>query len=152
MSAIKNKKVDDLKSLSILLDSQFSAFGFRFGLDGIIGLIPGVGDLITTSMSIWILFQAASLGCTPATLMRMGVNILVENVIDIIPFFGHFFDFFWKANNKNIALLDQHLINPRSVTLRSRLVLIFLIIILLGLIVFSAYVSVKVIEWILNLF
>ena len=152
MNVIKNKKVDDLKSVSILLDSQFSAFGFRFGLDSIIGFIPGVGDLITTSMSLWILYQAAGLGCTPATLMRMGLNIVIENIIDIIPFFGHFFDLFWKANNKNMALLDQHLINPRAVTLKSRLVLIFLMIILLGLLALSAWVSLQVIEWFLNLF
>ena len=152
MNALKNKKMDDLKSLSVLLDSRFSVFGFKFGLDGIIGLIPGIGDLVTTSMSLWILVQAAGLGCTPATLLRMGLNILIENVVDIIPFFGHFFDFFWKANNKNMALLDQHLLNPHAVTIKSRLVLISLMIVLLALIALSAFVSVKVIEWFLNLF
>jgi hypothetical protein len=153
MSAIKNKKVDKLKALSILLDSQFTGpFGIKFGLDGIIGLIPGIGDLITTTMSVYILFQAATLGCTPATLTRMGLNIVIENIVDIIPIFGHLFDFFWKSNNKNIALLDQHLINPRAVTLKSRIILSGLILVLLTLLTLSAVMSFYVIQWILNLF
>jgi hypothetical protein len=153
MSVIKNKKVDELKALSILLDSQFTGpFGIKFGLDGIIGLIPGIGDLITTAMSIYILFQAATLGCTPATLTRMGLNIIIENIVDIIPIFGHFFDFFWKSNNKNIALLDQHLINPRAVTVKSRIILGGLILVLLTLLTLSAVMSYYVIQWILNLF
>ena len=153
MSAIKNKKVDELKALSILLDSQFTGpFGIKFGLDGIIGLIPGIGDLITTAMSVYILFQAATLGCTPATLTRMGLNIVIENIFDIIPIFGHLFDFFWKSNNKNIALLDQHLINPRAVTLKSRIILGGLILVLLTLLTLSAVMSFYVIQLILNLF
>lgn len=153
MSAIKNKKVDKLKALSILLDSQFTGpLGIKFGLDGIIGLIPGIGDLITTAMSVYILFQAATLGCTPATLTRMGLNIVIENIVDIIPIFGHLFDFFWKSNNKNIALLDQHLINPRAVTLKSRIILGGLILVLLTLLTLSAVMSFYVIQWIINLF
>jgi hypothetical protein len=153
MSAIKNKKVDELKALSILLDSQFTGpFGIKYGLDGIIGLIPVVGDLITTAMSLYILFQAATLGCTPSTLMRMGLNIVIENVVDTIPFFGHLFDFYWKSNNKNIAILDLHLINPRALTIKSRIILTGLILLLIGLLILSAYISIVAIQWILNLF
>jgi hypothetical protein len=153
MSSIQNKKVDELKALSMLLDSQFSGpFGLKFGLDGILGLIPGIGDLITTSMSVYIIFQAATLGCTPSTLARMGLNIVIENVVDIIPVFGHVFDFLWKANNKNIELLDQHILNPRAVTLKSRFILGGIIVILLSLLTISAVMSYYVIQWFINLF
>lgn len=126
----ENPKLNHLKKLSVLLDSQFTGpLGFKFGIDGLIGLIPFVGDLATSAMSFYIVFQAAMMGCSPSVILRMGLNILIDNLLDAFPGFGIFFDFFWKSNNKNIEIIEQHLVSPHSATVKSRLTL--------GLVAFS---------------
>lgn len=113
--------VQDLRELARVLDAQFRLpFGLRIGWDGILGFIPGVGDVITNLASFYILYKSALLGCPPAVLMRMGLNILIDNILDMIPLIGNFFDFFWKANIKNIALAEAYVDNPRLVVRSSR--------------------------------
>lgn len=130
------EKLDHLKKVSTALDSQFQGpFGLRFGWDAIIGLIPGVGDAITTGFSFYILAHAALMGCKPSTLLRMGMNVLMENVIDIVPFLGNVFDFFWKANNKNIQILESHFASPRETTIQSRILVGLVFLFLVGLLV-----------------
>lgn len=110
-----------LKKIAKAMDSQFKLpGGFSIGWDGIIGFIPGLGDLIANSVSFYILYKAAVMGCGPSVIIRMGFNILLDNLFDIIPVLGNFFDIFWKANNKNIALIERYVANPRQTTLRSR--------------------------------
>lgn len=134
---MNDKNVKHLKSIATILDSQFEGpFKIRFGLDGILGLIPGLGDFITTCASLYILINAAKLGCGPATLIRMGFNIAVENILDMIPLFGNLFDFYWKSNLKNVALLERHLANPKKETRNSR-ILVIMILLSLTLILFS---------------
>jgi len=89
--------------------------GIRIGFDGLIGLIPGIGDTIGTMLSFYIVTQAARMGASVTTLMRMIGNILLELFVGSIPVFGDFFDFVWKANVRNIALLDRQL-NVQPVT------------------------------------
>jgi hypothetical protein len=131
---------EDLRELSILLDSRFKGLlGFRFGLDGLVGLIPLIGDLITSGFSFYIIINAARLGCSPSTLIRMAMNVLLDNVLNVIPFVGNIFDFFWKANTRNIILLNQHLNQPQRVAWTSRLILMSLFIFLLLIMGISAY-------------
>lgn len=78
--------------------------GYRIGLDPIIGLIPGVGDLITTLVSSAIVLQAQRAGIPRATLMRMVANVGIDAAVGAIPFAGDLFDFAFKANTKNLAL------------------------------------------------
>ena len=133
-----NQKLHRLKKLSVLMDSQFSGpLGFKFGLDGLLGLIPVVGDFITSFISLYILFQAALLGCGPSVILRMGLNLLIENLIDFLPIIGNFFDFIWKANNKNILLIEQHLSDPFSTTLKSRLTLGLVAFVILAILIGS---------------
>ena len=142
MNTQEQKRYQDLKQLSTLLDSRFEGpLGFRFGLDGILGLIPFIGDFVTSGISFYIILQAAFLGCAPSTLARMALNVLFENLVDMIPLLGNIFDLFWKANNRNIVLIDQHMTNPHRVTMRSRLILTGLFLSLFGVIVLSAYSS-----------
>lgn len=146
---MKNEtRLKRLQSLATLMDSQFQGpFGFRFGLDGLLGLIPVFGDLVTTLASIYILIQAAQMGCTPSTLIRMAVNIAVESIIDMIPVLGSIFDFIWKANNKNISLLERHVQNPRAVTVQSRIFIGVLIISLFSILIVSAYLAFLAFQW-----
>lgn len=99
-----------LRRLARLLDSAIPLpGGFRIGLDGILGLIPGVGDALGASLSTYIVVQAARLGASPVQLLRMMVNVLLETLMGTIPVLGDLFDFAWKANERNMALLESQL-------------------------------------------
>ncbi len=111
----RHRRLDRLRRLSRLLDTAIPLpGGFRMGLDGIIGLIPGVGDMVGGLLSTYILAEGARAGASKSTLIRMAWNILVEVVIGAIPLFGDIFDIAWKANVKNVALLEKNLSNPRA--------------------------------------
>ena len=97
-----------LRKLARLLDSAIPLpGGYRIGLDGIIGLIPGVGDALTASAAAYIVIRAAQMGASTATLVRMIFNVLLELVVGAVPVIGDLFDFAWKANNRNIELLER---------------------------------------------
>ena len=82
--------------------------GYRIGLDGIIGLIPGAGDIIGGIASSFIIAQAARLGVPTGVLLRMVGNVLVDSVIGLVPILGDLFDMAWKANLRNLQLLERH--------------------------------------------
>ena len=135
------------------MDSIFKGpLGLKFGLDGLLGLVPFVGDVITSCISLYIIVQAAMMGCPPSVLLRMGLNVLFENVLDMIPLLGNVFDFIWKSNNKNIALLEMHTVNPAGAKFSSRLVLGLISFSILAIMVASLAVSIlvldKIITWI----
>ena len=97
------------RRIARLLDRSIRVPGtdYRVGLDGIIGLIPGVGDVITTGLGSLIVVQAASAGVPAATLMRMLLNMLIDFCIGAIPVVGDIADFFWHSNSRNVRLWEQ---------------------------------------------
>ena len=97
--------------LARLLDSRYRVpgTGFRVGLDGLLGLIPGVGDLLTTGLGAWILVDAHRLGVGRGTLARMAGNLGVDFLVGTIPLVGDLFDFAFKANTRNARLLEREL-------------------------------------------
>ena len=99
-----------LDKLSRLLDNAFAIPGtrFRIGLDGILGLIPGIGDATGAALSIYLIVQAARLGLPVSTLVRMVGNVALETVVGAVPIVGDIFDIVWKANIRNMALLRGH--------------------------------------------
>lgn len=137
------------------MDSKFEAFGFRFGIDALIGLVPVVGDWIGVFTSLYLISEAANLGVGRATLVRMGINVAVENIIDMIPLLGNVFDFYWKANDRNMELLERHLQNPPRETIKSRTVVGLIILSLLLLLIGTGYVTFIILEafwhWITSL-
>lgn len=90
-----------------LLDSAIRIPGtrFRIGIDGLLGLIPGVGDMAGLALSAYIVFAAARAGASTSTLMRMVVNMGIEAIVGMVPVLGDIFDIAWKANERNVALL-----------------------------------------------
>lgn len=84
----------------------------RFGLDPIIGLIPGIGDAAGAILAGWILVEAVRLGASRATLVRMAGNVALDAGLGAVPLIGDIFDFAWKANLRNVALLERHLAAP----------------------------------------
>ncbi|PAU93060.1 hypothetical protein CK503_14165 [Aliifodinibius salipaludis] len=129
-----------------LLDSKFTIPGtnIRFGIDPIIGLIPGAGDVFAGVISLYFLIQAAMLGGKASVLGRMFLNILMDVLIGSIPVLGDFFDIYWKANLRNARILDELQEHPEQTTSESRLwiwfVVIQFVVILLGIILFFGWV------------
>src|SRR3954447_21944976 len=113
--AFENPRLRHLQTLARLMDNQFTIPGtnFRFGLDAIIGLIPGVGDLTTFGISGFMIFVMAQNGASGLVLARMILNVLIDTVIGSIPFFGDIFDFGFKSNTKNIRLMQEHYLEGR---------------------------------------
>jgi hypothetical protein len=107
-----------LHRLEYLLDEAFPipGTGIRLGLDGIIGLIPGFGDVFAGLFSLIIPLAAWIRGVPYVTLLRMAVNLGIGILVGSIPVFGDIFDIFWKANRRNYRLLMLHLDEPRRHT------------------------------------
>ncbi|RZK97323.1 MAG: DUF4112 domain-containing protein, partial [Hymenobacter sp.] len=81
---------------------------FRFGLDPLLGLVPIVGDLSTTVVSVVLLLTMLRHGASGAVVVRMALNILIDTVVGAIPILGSVFDFTFKSNERNVALLRRH--------------------------------------------
>src|SRR5687767_11021067 len=92
------------------LDDGFVVPGtsFRIGFDAIIGLIPGVGDLFTTTTSLSLVVLAYRLGISKAVLARMLINLGVDSLVGAVPLLGDLFDLTFKANRRNLTLLERH--------------------------------------------
>ena len=118
-----------LRFIAWLLDSSIPVPGTRFtiGIDALIGLIPLLGDLIGVLASSYILAEAHRLGVRRAVLLRMAFNVAVEGVVGIVPFLGDVFDAAWKANIRNVRLLEAWLEHPHQVERGSRWLVLGLI-------------------------
>jgi hypothetical protein len=115
-----------VRALAKILDSAFVVPGtdFRIGLDAILGLIPGVGDLIGMAIGGYIITTAAKLGVPRAVLGRMLVNVGADAVVGSVPVVGDVLDAAWRANVKNVRLLEQALAEPRRAARSSTWVLV----------------------------
>lgn len=82
--------------------------GYRVGLDAILGLIPGVGDTLGLVLSSWIIWQGFREGASKSLLVWMLINVGIDSLVGMVPVVGDLFDFVWKANDKNVELLEQH--------------------------------------------
>ena len=99
-----------LDRLADLLDSRFRipGTGFRFGLDGLIGLVPGIGDFLGMVIGLAVLVEARRLRVPWVVLGRMAFNLWLDGVLGSIPVLGDAWDFWFKANRRNLRLLQQH--------------------------------------------
>lgn len=142
-----------LKTLGHLMDESIRLpGGYRIGWDGIIGLIPGLGDVAGLAVSAYIIAESARMGAPKSVLMRMSANAAIDVILGAVPVIGDLFDFAFKANRRNLDLLQSHLAEPRRTRRVSlgwlamvggvSLLILVSVLMLLG----------RVVEWLWNLF
>ena len=110
------ERIARIDALATLLDSAFLIPGtnIRFGFDALIGLVPGIGDALTTLISLYIVREARALGAPRLLVARMLANVAIDGVVGAVPLLGDAFDVVWRANRRNMALLQKHLVTePR---------------------------------------
>ncbi len=111
------RRLQRIDRLAWVLDRSIPIGRWRIGLDPILGLLPGLGDWIGAMLSLYVLYEGARLGVRGGVLARMTLNILVETIVGAVPVLGDLFDFAWKANSRNMALVRRHYrpgLEPRS--------------------------------------
>lgn len=111
-----------MRVLAKLLDNSISipGTGWKIGFDPLVGLIPGIGDLIGAVLSGYIILEAARAEVPAYTLVRMLVNVGIDTLVGAIPAVGDVFDAAWKSNTKNVALLERHLAGDRVAIAREK--------------------------------
>lgn len=147
--ALQTVKVDEsLERLSWLMDDliKIPGINWRFGLDALVGLIPGFGDTATSLVSFYILVSAVRYRVPKVTLLRMGLNIAIDYLLGSIPLVGDVFDAWWKSNQMNVALLSKRATVSAAEARKGKtsdwLFVGFMILLLAGLAIGSAVVSV----------
>ena len=107
----RHERVARLDALATLLDTAFILPGtnVRFGLDALIGLVPGIGDAITTAMSLYLVHEARQLGAPSYVIIRMLANIAIDGFVGAVPLVGDAFDVMWRSNRRNMRLLREWL-------------------------------------------
>jgi hypothetical protein len=138
-----------LDRLAWLLDNCIPLPGLRYriGLDGIVGLIPGIGDALGAMISSYVLAESARLGAPKSILIKMAFNVAVDALLGAIPFLGDLFDFTWKANLRNVHLLHAYLEKPRKTVVVSRLFVTTLIVIVVLFIAAIVLLGALLLRW-----
>lgn len=106
----RRERIERLDRLATLLDTAFVLPGtnIRFGADALIGLVPGVGDGITTALAAFIVYEAHRLGVPRRILIRMMGNVAIDGLVGAVPVFGDLFDVAFRANRRNVRILREH--------------------------------------------
>lgn len=108
-TASRSERVKRLESIATVMDTAFVVPGtsIRFGFDGLIGLVPGIGDVATTVLSLYLVHEAWQLGAPRHVITRMLANVALDGVIGAVPVAGDVFDVMWRANKRNVRLLRE---------------------------------------------
>lgn len=141
-----------LNRLAWLLDSSIPIPGTRLsiGIDALIGLVPFIGDLAGVLLSSTILIEAARLGVGRSLLARMALNVAVEGLAGLVPFAGDVFDAAWKANQRNVRLLNQWLDQPQRAQRSSVLLVAGLVAGLVALVVVLLLLAFLALRWLMD--
>ena len=148
-----NNRLIWVERVSKLLDDQFRIPGtqFRFGLDPIINLIPFAGDISGYILSSVLVLTMARSGVSRKVIVLMILNITLDAVIGAIPFIGQVFDFYYKANSRNVKLLREHYQEGKHSGSGTG-VIIGIVIFLILILVLFVYLTILLAGWFINLF
>lgn len=140
---------EGLENLAHYLDGLFKVpgTGWRFGLDSIIGLVPNVGDTLTSFASFYILIAGVRYGVPKITLLRMAFNIGLDYLVGTIPFVGDAFDFFWKANKQNMDLIRERGTGKGAGATGDYIFVFGIIALLIAILIGSIIVSLFILGW-----
>ena len=150
---LSKNQLKDLDKLAWYLDSSIRIPGTKWtiGLDGILGLIPGIGDLTAGAISSYIILQAVKRGVSVVVIARMLINIGFETVIGVIPIVGDIFDLAFKANLRNVKLIHSYEKNPNQVNNRSGLSVTTVIIAVILVLIFVVWLAIKLLTGLVQL-
>lgn len=103
--------IDRMETVATVLDSglEIPVIGVKVGIDPILGILPGAGDLTAAALSLTLVGEAARQGVSTTTLARMILNVALDTTIGMIPVVGGIFDVFWRANDRNVRLAKRDL-------------------------------------------
>jgi hypothetical protein len=107
----RRARIARLDAFADLLDTRFVIPGLkvRFGMDALVGLVPGIGDLVMSAASLWLIYEARRLGAPWHVLARMLGNVAVDGAVGAVPLAGDAFDVMWRTNRRNMRLLRDWL-------------------------------------------
>ncbi len=145
------KSLDRLRGIATVLDDAVRVPGtnIRFGLDALLGLLPGAGDAVTGAVAAYAIVLAARLGAPPIIIARMAMNVLVDVATGTIPVLGDIFDIGWKSNRKNVQLLERYHTQPQKVNAASWAVVAIVLLVILAAIVGVVYLAARILQAIL---
>jgi len=137
VGTLDSRRLGRLRRVGYLLDNSIAIPGtrYRVGLDSVIGLVPGIGDLIGGALSLYIILESARMGVPRSVLARMGWNVAIDTLVGEVPILGDLFDAGFKANARNLALLEGVTQEPVEVRRANRR---FVVLLGLGLCVLIA--------------
>ena len=132
---VKEEKLIRLKRLSERLDNTFTIPGtkYKIGIEALIGAVPIIGDLIGGILASYIMYSGMKMGAPPQIIARMAVNIAIDFAIGSMPIIGDLFDLVWKANKKNVELIEDATLDDKEEQKLNYLIITALILVLLGI-------------------
>lgn len=148
-----SRHLERLRGLARVWDDlvRIPVIGRRIGLDAVVGLIPGVGDVAGALVASWGLVIAATLRAPASILGRMVVNIGIDALLGVVPLLGDLFDIGWKAQRRNLRLLEQWMDDPGGAVRSSTLTLVAIGLTLGAVFVGSIWLAVRLVVWLLSL-
>jgi hypothetical protein len=148
----KPSALQRIRLVSHLLDNAIAIPGtrFRFGLDPLLGLLPGAGDFVGAALSAYIVIEAARFGLPQETLVQMVTNLVLDSIGGWVPVLGDVFDVTWKANSRNLALLEAHVATPSPKKAANRAFVALMILLLVVLLIGIAVVATLLITWLMK--
>jgi hypothetical protein len=129
MTPEPNESLRRAAAVARILDDAIGIPGtnIRIGIDPLVGLVPGLGDLLGGAASVYIILEAARAGASASVLIRMAVNVGIDTLVGSLPVVGDLFDFAWKSNARNVRLLARHVEAPGHTRRASTVLVIVLV-------------------------
>jgi hypothetical protein len=152
-SHIKSAALQRVQTVSRLLDNALAIPGtqFRVGIDPILGLLPGAGDWLSAILSVYLILESMRFGLPAKTLLQMLINLLADAAVGTFPIVGDLLDLTFKANHRNVKLLEAHIQNPKPPQLIDRVVMVLAIVLLIAFLIAVTSIAYMVIDGLLSL-
>ena len=150
---MSERHLKNLRALARIMDDAVAVPGtkFRIGLDALIGLVPGVGDVAGGVTTAYAMVVAQRLGAPPAVLLRILWNVVIDTVFGSVPCLGDVFDAGFRANRRNAELLERYMLAPEKTRRSSMLVLILMLLALVLIVAAGVYFSYRMVRWLFGL-